>query len=605
MRVVDSRRLTGPNIHDRGPGAVAELRFAAGFDPAPWIEAWKLALARGLRRLEWTGARLHVRRFRDLQGRQGAELMFTAPVDRLYAATDLNEWAIAEATRHFSPHAHEADASAPSLESIAAAAGEEQEERAGLLALLERAEALGVPALVDDDQLSLGYYDQSVHWPLRGAALPAPEDVDWSRFSPRPVVVITGTNGKTTTTRMLARMARRAGFHVGNTSTDGLYVDERLSEAGDWTGPGGARAVLRNDAIDLALLEAARGGLLRRGLGVRRCDVAVITNVEEDHLGEFGVFDLAAMAAAKGIVAMAAAPSGRIVLGADSPALVEWAQARRPSPGPVTGDDPEPDEGPAQLPAQVVWFSLDPGNPVLLRHHDSGGEVWTVEDGWMVRRREGGSRKLAPVEDMPASFGGRARHNIANALAAAAAAWALGMDERAIVSALLEFGSRPEDNPGRARLWSVSRPGGGSVTVLLDFAHNLAGFAAIRSLVLGLAEEHGRAPVLSLGMAGDRSDDELRALGAALVHFAPRVVVLREQSDYLRGRGRGEVPPLLAEGLVAAGFDSTQIDRAQDEVDSLSVAMSHCEDGDLIVLLVHTEYETVDAWLAAHGARMP
>src|SRR5690606_21846820 len=352
------------------------------------------------------------------------------------------------------------------------------------------------------------------------SALPTVDAIDWSSFRRRPLALITGTNGKTTTTRLLARMLREHGLRVGNTATDGLCVDERLIEAGDWTRPGGARALVRNREIDVALLETARGGLLRRGVGVPRADVAVITNVARDHLGEYGVHDLAGMAAAKGVVATVVDPDGRIVLCADSPALVDWARAR-------------------ELPAPIVWFSLDASHPILA---GASTEIWTLLDGDLVRREGEVVTRLCAVEQMPLSLGGRARHNVANALAAAAAARGLGVADPSIAAALREFGSRPDDNPGRARIWVIEVEPGKQVRVLLDFAHNLAGLAAIAELVRGLPGwDPGSRPAIGFGMAGDRSDDELRELGAALLQFRPGGVILREQPHYMRGRELGEV----------------------------------------------------------------
>jgi len=582
VELVDSRRLTGPNLHTTRPGAVAEVRFEASgeAEPEQVVARWRAALELAVAELGWE-AQTFARRFVDGEGRAGAELMVTAEVDQLYVATDLNEWAIAVASGVLP---------ALELDAIAERGSDERAARAGALDLVLRADAEGVPRLIDDGQLSIGYFGEAQIWALGedAPALPTPDEVEWARFSDPPVAIVTGTNGKTTTTRLLARMVHRDGRRAGNTSTDGLYVDEHLVEAGDWTGPGGARAVLRHPEVDLAVLEAARGGLLRRGLAVQRCDVSVITNVEADHLGEYGVFDLEGMAEAKGIVARATKFDGLVVAGADSPALLAWIQARIAAPrGSESGLD-----------ARVALFSLDPQLKALVAHHDAGGEVWTVVDGWMVRRREGGTRKLVPVADMPLAMGGRARHNVANALAAAAAARKLGIEERAIVSALLEFGREPEDNPGRARLWSVPSRGPDKVDVLVDFAHNLAGLEALAVMVGEMAEARGRAPILSFAMAGDRSDDELRALGRALRRFAPRILVLREQVEYLRGRPAGEVSTLLAAGY---GLDGVEL--AADEPAALDVAMRLAEAGDWVVLLAHTEREAVAAWMRERGAR--
>lgn len=582
---LDSRRLTGPNVHCASAGAVAEVRFDGL--PEPAIARWRAHVTEGAAELGWSIA-IHVREFLDAEGRAGAELMFTAPVDQLYAATELNEWAIARAAGVEAEN---------DLATVADHAAAERAQRAGALALIERAEREGVDWLLDDDALSLGYFDDAQTFVFAEGPLPGPEAIDWTGFRRHPVVVLTGTNGKTTTTRLLARLVRRAGLRVGNTSTDGLCVDEVLVEAGDWTGPGGARAVLRHPGLDVALLEAARGGLLRRGLGVRSPDVAVITNVDRDHLGEYGVFDLAGMAAAKGIVARAAKADGKVILGADSPALVDWAARALPDPG---------EAAPSAGRARVVWFSLDPDSPVLLEHRRTGGETWTVEGGWMVCHPAGGGspRKLVPVADIPLTLDGHARHNVANALAAAAAAHALGLEDRAVVTGLLEFGARPEDNPGRAHLWTVPRdredPAAGSVDLLVDFAHNLAGLTAIQALVA----RDGRRPILSFAMAGDRSDEDLLALGAALREFEPRSLVLREQVGTLRGRPLGEVPTKLAAGYgVGPGDGAGAVTIVEDEPSALDFALADSAPGDLVVLLVHTERDAVAAWLSENRAR--
>ncbi|PRP92452.1 Cyanophycin synthetase [Enhygromyxa salina] len=572
VELVDSRRLTGPNLHCRSAGAVVELRFGAGVDREAFIGRWREALARALTALGWT-AELHARPFESPEGLRGAELMFSAAVDRLYAATEVNEWAVAVARLEA-----EAEPEPAAMARLAAVAAQEQAERRGALALIAAAEARGVPWLIDDDELSLGYFADSGRWPV--AALPEPESLDWSRLRGRAIALITGTNGKTTTTRLLARIAARQGVRVGNTSTDGLCVDEREVESGDWTGPGGARAVLRNPAIELALLETARGGLLRRGAAVSSCAVGVVTNVASDHLGEYGIFDVEGMAMAKGIVAKIVAPGGRVVLGADSPALVAWAAAQ-------------------ELAAPIVWVSSEPDNPVLAEARARGGEVWTVVEGGVVRSVGLERSELCRVDEMPLSLGGLARHNVQNALAAAAAARGLGFDDAAIVAGLREFGARPEDNPGRARVWQVTRRGGETVDLLLDFAHNLAGLEAISELVRGLA----RRPLLCFGMAGDRGDDQLRAQARALVSFRPRRIIVRELGSHRRGRAPGEVPRILDQALRAAGLDPGAILHTESEVASLDAALELAEPGELVVVLVHTERDAVDAWLREHDAR--
>jgi cyanophycin synthetase len=252
-----------------------------------------------------------------------------------------------------------------------------------------------------------------------------------------------------------------------------------------------------------------------------------------------------------------------------------------------------------------VWFSLLCDSSVIRDALARDGEAWTIVDGMLARCEGEAITKLCAVADMPLSVGGRARHNVGNALAAAAAAHALGVPDMIIAAALREFGSQPEDNPGRSRLWVLPCDDGREVRVLLDFAHNLAGLAAIAELVDGLNGIAGLiAPTriaLGFGMAGDRSDEELRELGAALMQFEPSWVILREQPHYMRGRKIGEVPALIEQGLREANFDPARISRAADEVASIEQAIE--AGAELIVMLVHTEREAVARWLQAHGAR--
>lgn len=562
MQLVDARRLTGANLHDRRPGATLEARFDAGEDVEQALARWRTRLDRGLAKLGWT-ADVHVRRHRS---GVAADLMITAEFDRLYAAVDLIEWAAR----------NEAD---DRLDRIARAATRERVTKRGARQLIERAELEGVPWLLDDERVSIGHGVRSRAWKL--GEVPAAETIDWAAHRGHlPIALITGTNGKTTSARLLARIVRLAGIHVGNTSTDGIEVDEQRIEEGDLTGPGGARTLLRRPDVAFAVLEVARGGMLRRGLGVSQADAALITNVSKDHLGEYGIETLDDLADAKAIVASVIPASGRLVLGAESPALVELARRR-------------------SFAAPLVWFSLDPDHPVLVEQRAAGRECVTVIEGEVCWQQGDRSERLLALTDIPLTIGGRARHNVANVLGVVALAKALGLPDAAILAGLRGFGSQPSDNPGRARVWALPLPAGGEVTLLLDFAHNLAGLASIAELVQGLA----RPTLVSFGMAGDRSDEDLRALASALLAFDPRLVILREQVDYLRGRPLGVVPQLLAEGLARAGHPAAATHLVPDEPQALSLALSLARPGEVFVLLVHTDHEGVGAWLRELGAR--
>src|SRR5690606_10885672 len=311
----DSRRLTGPNLYFGGTGAALET--APGLAPdAGVLQRWRDNVARARAALGWPDGAIVARRHAS-----GASLAFAAPADRLYAATEANEWALyaalgrrADATPvdgdagDTRPHpAHFDDAEAlRQLRTLADA-----EARPDLLVLLAAARARGVPAHADDDALSLGEGEAGQAWPLD--ALPDPAGVPWARLRAVPKAVVTGSNGKTTTVRLLAAMLGAHGLRTGYCSTDGLVVDGAPVESGDFAGPVGARTVLRDPRVQAAVLETARGGLLRRGLAVADARVAVVTNASADHFGEYGIHALEDLAALKLVVARSLAPGGVLV----------------------------------------------------------------------------------------------------------------------------------------------------------------------------------------------------------------------------------------------------------------------------------------------------
>ncbi|MCY1012370.1 Mur ligase family protein [Nannocystis pusilla] len=644
MRLLDARRLTGVNLDLDGPGAIAEVEFEAGDDVARAVAAWRDAVARAARLLGWDAPPV-VRRW---LGDRGAALVFPAPADALYVAVDVTEWAVECAQRALSGESpRELDELAPTL-----LAARERERLAVLPALQAAAEAHGVPLLLDDDHLSLGEGARSRVWPRTLA--PAPADVPWDSLAPIPVALVTGTNGKTTTARLLARIARTAGHVPGNTSTDGLAVAEQVVETGDWTGPGAARIVLRDPRVTFAVLEVARGGILRRGLAVDRCDAACITNVSADHLGEHGIDDLAAMARVKAVVTRVVAPHGRIVLGADAPIAVpgpsgmspgtlpsEHVSSNMPDRSPAAAGSPPAGTGPSEpalgqpvgapvsaggppepsdmsvrtpadgppsprasatpqpnplldlpadgFPAPVAWFSRDPQHPQLQRHRAAGGEVWFVSAAGQLTRGRGGEPDVAVVaiDELPFCFGGAATHNVANALAAAALAAAVGLPDAAIAAGLRSF----VDNPGRAQLVALDH-----AKLFLDFAHNPAGIAGLAPLLAQIRA--GARLLVSLGVAGDRRDDDIRDIARAVASLGPDLVLTRDLEHYLRGRQPGEVPALLEQSFVGLGI---ACERVESEVAAIRRGLEWARPGDVIAILVHVDRDEVWAELRARG----
>ncbi len=553
-----------------GPGAIAEVAFEAHEPAEPVLAAWRLAITAALTALTWP-IDLHIRRHDDGRGHPGADLVFAAPPEHLYLATEINDWAIATASAQ--PPADLVDELAPQLPAWREAIAREQQP--AVAALRREAAARDLPVLADDDGLSIGHGRRALTFPAR--LPPDPQAVPWDRLGRVPIALVTGTNGKTTTARILARIARKAGFTPGNTSTDGMSVAERPLEPGDWTGPAAARTVLRHPEVDLAVLEVARGGILRRGLGVDRCDAAAVLNVSADHLGEYGIHDLAAMAEVKAVVGSIVAPQGRVVLGAESRPLVELvARGHR-------------------FPAPIAWFARDEHHPTIAAHLAAGGEAWFVSAGLLTRGIGDQRDPLVPISELPFCFGGAATHNVANALAAAALARALGIPDAAIVAGLRSFHASVADNPGRANLALVA-----GVQVFLDFAHNPDGIRSLHGLLTALRGP--RRLLLGIGVAGDRSDDTIRDVARAAHELSPDRVLVRDLEHYLRGREPGEVPALLRDELLRLGLPAAAQDTAADEVDLLRRGLAWAEPGDLVAILVHVDRDEVQAELRRLGA---
>ena len=557
--LLDSRRLTGPNILGPKPAAVIDVAVAPA-DVDAYVDSWRQHAGTMLASVGWDHAMLLERR---LPG--GVSLGFTAPIDALYAATEINDWA------HDAAVAVLAGAAPAGIDSDAIRLREliEQESNAALVALHDAALAHGVPFLADDDYLSLGYGARSRTWAVD--ALPAPAQVPWETLGSIPVGLVTGTNGKTTTVRLAAAIARAAGMTVGFCSTDGIIAADETIDQGDYSGPGGARAVLRDPRVRCAILETARGGLLRRGTAMTHADAAVITNIGADHLDDFGVLDLESLADIKWLVTAVLGGSGTAVLNAEDPRLVERAERL---------------EGP------VIWFSLDPSSQVIERHCAAGGVAWVLAGGQLTRLGGGSREPVVAAAEIPVTLQGAARHNIANCLAAAGLADALGLTVDAIAAGLCA--AHPDNNPGRANLFELA-----GARVLVDFAHNPDGVRALASI----AERFGQGRRLVMfGQAGDRGDDSLRELAAAAWSLAPDRVIIKEMPHYARGREPGEVPGILRDALLTAGARPEHIDHQTEEIDGVREALAWLEPGDLAILLVHEDIAGVRSELLRAGA---
>ena len=391
-----------------------------------------------------------------------------------------------------------------------------------------------------------------------------------------PIVAVTGTNGKTTTARMIAHVFKGMGHKVGMTSTDGIVIDERLLIRADASGPKSARMVLQNPRVDFAVFEVARGGILREGLGYQRNDVAVVLNVAPDHLGMRGIDTLEQLAKVKQVIVEAVPRDGFAVLNADDK-LVRGM--RRSCSG------------------EVVWFSMaESGSEVMEMiegHCRRGGRAVFLERGElgeMIMIRHGRrSMQLAWTHLLPATFSGRAKMNVQNSLAAAAAAFAAGAHLHDIRQGLRTFTTSYYLSPGRLNQIEV-----GGATVIVDYCHNVPGMRLLGDFVEQLAAGSSGVPDLAkpsrigvIATAGDRRDEDMRELGSvAADHFD--VLVVREDVA-LRGRGRGDVAGLVAEGAqarMADGARCKQVEIVLEEIPAVHHAMARANPGDLVVLCV-------------------
>ena len=544
----------GPNLFAEREGAVLEV--AAG---AALVERWEVLARLLLDRLHWTEERIVVRAHDGV-----AQCFVTAPIDGLMAATELNEqaWLAAE-----SPESCDLDDVAARLRVAIL-----HDRAPRLMALQREAGRRGLAFTFDDDDVSLGMGTGAATWSR--TALPDTDEVPWDSLHDVPIALVTGSNGKTTTTRLVAAMLARAGHVVGLSSTDGVQVAGDIVTSGDYSGPSGARLVLRDRRVTAAVLETARGGMLRRGLAVGRSDVTVVTRVAADHFGEYGVTDLETLAEVKLMPARLVPPHGTVVLNADDPVLLRCS---------------------ATLRSRVTWFSLDGEGAGVRAHLAAGGAAAFLAAGALVLARGEKWESLGMVAEMPSTLGGAARHNVANALAAAACAEALGVPLPAIRAVLASFGRVPSDNPGR--LVALERDG---VTVIVDYVHNPDGWEALHGALRHLPAARR---IVVVGQAGDRDDDALRALARAVWDGAPSLVFLKELTGMLRGRLPGETSAVLAAAFDALGAPPEMIVQCPDERSAVSAALAQACPGDLVILGIHDDYRGTMEYLEREGVR--
>ncbi|TCZ65761.1 cyanophycin synthetase [Flaviaesturariibacter aridisoli] len=369
-----------------------------------------------------------------------------------------------------------------------------------------------------------------------------------------PIVAVTGTNGKTTTTRLIAQMARQGGFATGLTTTDGIYLNNELIYKGDCSGPASAQAVLKDPAVEFAVLECARGGILRNGLGFDQSDVAVITNIAEDHLGLGGIYTLDQLARVKGVVAASVRKGGHVVLNADDDRVYALRE---------------------HVAGEVLLFSLYPDNIRIQRHCAEGGLAATYDEGYIMLRKGDQLIPIEEVENVPLTHGGAARFNIANVLGATLAAYVSGISMPAIRCILRRFRNSAEDTPGRMNRFELDH-----VTVLVDYAHNAHGLHALGEYVTAVKKKRSLGVITGVG---DRRNEDIIAMGVEAARIFDEIVI-RCDAD-LRGRTEFEISSLLRSGIHQRD-PQRKVSYCADELESVDCALAKAQPGDLVVILV-------------------
>lgn len=379
-----------------------------------------------------------------------------------------------------------------------------------------------------------------------------------------PLCTVTGTNGKTTVTRLISHIVAHDGRNVGMTTTDGIHIGQELVAEGDLTGPASAQVVLADPTVEAAVLECARGGILRRGLGYDWSDVAVVTNIRLDHVGQDGIEDIEDLVWIKSLVAERVREGGTLVLNADDEESAALADSKRVK----------------ELPRRIVFFTLDPTRPRVREHLAAGGRAYYVRNGMLVEAERRREMPIVRIDNVPLSMNGTAKFQIANCLAAVAAGRALGVSARMVRSALLSFSSN-RHNPGRSNVWQL-----GQGYVVLDYGHNPDAFRAAAEMT---AAWH--RPVIALaGVPGDRADSVICEAAQVLASGFSRLWI-KEDSD-LRGREPGEVADLLLSSIRQVN-PAAECNIVLDELTALGEVLDEVCSGATAMLFVERPAEAI------------
>lgn len=383
-----------------------------------------------------------------------------------------------------------------------------------------------------------------------------------NRPSRIPIVSITGTNGKTTTTRLIAHIYKQTGATIGYTTTDGIYIGDHLVQKGDTTGPQSAQTILKDPTVEVAVLETARGGILRSGLAFDRCDVGVVLNVAADHLGIGDIDTVEQLAHLKSVVAESVCESGYAILNADDALVTNMAKRVR---------------------SKVAYFSMNPDNPVIQEHLKAGGFVAVYESGYLSIVKGDWTLRIEKAVNLPITMGGKATFAIANSLAASLAAYSQGVEIEKIREGLVSFIPSVEQTPGRMNLFNLLK-----YHVLIDYAHNPHSYQALGGFV---GNWDSGIKIGVVGGPGDRRNEDFITLGKLSAQMFDRIIV-KEDND-TRGRERSEVAELICQGIRQQN-PNCRYETILDETKAIDTALTEAPQGSLVVILPESVGQVIE-----------
>lgn len=561
LQLDEVRRLTGPNLLWGEPGAIVDA-LIDGIDKAAVVKCWQTWIEKLQSNFGWQQS--HTYRVHD----EGVNMALSAPMDALYTACELAELAwhctVAELEQQCLPDWQ------TRLTELHTELAEEVNKP--LLAMMAVAETQRITCISDDDEVSLGMGKTVDVWPIR--ELPNLANIDWNKYCDIPRAFVTGTNGKSTSVRLASCIAKAAGICAGVTSTDFIRVGDDIIDTGDYSGPGGARMLLRDSRTELAFLEVARGGILRRGIPIESVDAALITNIASDHLGQYGINTVEELAEAKFVVAKGLNDQGILVVNADNQEVVKQ-----------TG----------KVNKKLCWFSKNESHPLIQQQIQTGGRAVFIRAGHIYYHANGLFESIAALTNIPMTLSGTAQHNIENALGVVGLCKALKLPSYAIVRGLKEFGSNANDNPGRGNIYDVN-----GFKVVVDFAHNEHSMRAVVNTVKKMP--HNKLIVM-FSHAGDRSDQEMQDLTNAVADLNADTYIIAELEKYLRGREPGDISKLASSFLHQRNVIKEKIKKVNSPFDGAKLAVDIAQGGDIILLFALDEREQIHDFLVSLGGK--